>query len=84
MQLNLVLRKVPARIPRARVQMLEKLASLRKEWEVVAGKESLLDLTASTGLILLDIAIHLELTAEERSIFLGQRLEGEVATVIEA
>ena len=84
MQFDLVLKKVPARTQRTRVQMLEKLASLRKEWEATAGTDSLLDITTSTGLILLDIATHLELNAEERLIFLGQRLEREIATVIEA
>jgi len=64
--------------------MLEKLASLRKEWEATPGTDSLLDITTSTGLILLDIATHLELNAEERLIFLEQRLEREVTTVIEA
>ena len=84
MQFDLVLKKAPVRTSRARVQMLEKLASLRKEWEAAAGNDSLLDITTSTGLILLDIATHLELNAEERLIFLGQRLEGDIATVIEA
>ena len=84
MQFDLVLKKAPVRTSRARAQMLEKLASLRKEWEATAGTDSLLDITTSTGLILLDIATHLELNAEERLIFLGQRLEREIATVIEA
>ena len=84
MQFDLVLKKAPVRTSWARAQMLEKLASLRKEWEATAGTDSLLDITTSTGLILLDIATHLELNAEERLIFLGQRLEREIATVIEA
>lgn len=83
MQFDLELKQIPARMPQARVQMLEKLASLRKEWEVAAGNNSLLDITASTGLILLDIATHLELSTDERLIFLGQRLEREIATKIE-
>lgn len=84
MQFDLVLKKAPVRTSRARAQMLEKLASLRKEWEATVGTDSLLDITTSTGLILLDIATHLELNAEERLIFLGQRLEREITTVIEA
>jgi len=84
MQFDLVLKKAPVRTSRARVQMLEKLASLRKEWEATAGTDSLLEITTSTGFILLDIATHLELNAEERLIFLEQRLEREITTVIEA
>lgn len=64
-------------------QVLESLSTLRQEWELAAGEDGLLDVTASVGLMLLDIAIKLGLTPEERSAFLGARLNQDVTTLIE-
>ena len=60
-----------------RDSLLEKLAVLRKEWEAAAEGDSLVDVSASVGLMLLDIATQLGLTPEERVLFLGARLDQE-------
>jgi hypothetical protein len=64
-------------------QVLENLSKLRQEWEVAAGEDGLLDVTASVGLMLLDIATKLGLTPEERSAFLGAHLNQDVASAID-
>ncbi len=80
MQFDLALQKAPAvRIPQAQSKCLKNSLPCVKEWEAAAGTDSLLDVTASTGLILLGYCQHLELTAEERSIFLGNDLNREIA-----
>ena len=66
-----------------RDRLLEDLATLRADWEDAAGCESLLDISASVGLMLLDIATNLEMTPAERAFFLGVRLEQEAASILE-
>ncbi|GAB4416736.1 MAG: hypothetical protein Kow002_02760 [Anaerolineales bacterium] len=63
--------------------MLEKLSMLRQEWEAAAGADSLLNVTASVGMLLLDMTNALGLTPEERSIVLGSRLNHEAFALIE-
>lgn len=84
MQFDLTLFKVPSRVNRACVQSFDKLSALRKELEAAAGEDSLLDISASVGLMLLDIATHLRLTAVERLVLLCQRLDKEVAQFVDA
>jgi hypothetical protein len=61
-----------------RMKAVQKLAKFRQEWEEIASGESLLAVTASVGLVLSDIADRLELSPQERYVFLGKSLLSEV------
>ena len=61
-----------------RTRMILALSRFREEWQEVAGGGSLLKIESSVGLILADIADKLELTPQERHVFLGGRLINEV------
>jgi hypothetical protein len=54
------------------------LAEIRKEWQQATRGGSLLKVETPVGLLLADIADKLELTSEERHVFLGGRLINEV------
>lgn len=77
MDVQISLPDLPVATIPARNGWLENLASLRQEWEEAASGDSLLDVTASVGLMLLDIATKLGLTPDERLYFLGHRLGKE-------
>jgi hypothetical protein len=62
--------------------VLENLAALRQEWEAAVGGDSLLDVTGSVGLMLLDVATKLGLTPEERAFFLGAQLDQEASSIL--
>ena len=51
--------------------------SLRLEWETAADGGSLINVSASVGLLLFDFTTKLGLTPEEQSIVLGGRLYNE-------
>ena len=74
---------VPFVTSHARDSLLEKLAVLRKEWEAAAEGDSLVDVSASVGLMLRDIATHFGLTPEERVLFLGARLDQEAIALLQ-
>jgi hypothetical protein len=57
---------------------VQELAKFRHEWEEIAEGKNLLDVTASVGLLLADVADRLELTPQERYVFLGKMLTMEV------
>jgi hypothetical protein len=61
-----------------RLSVLENLASLRKEWEGAAEGSSLIDLSASVGLLLFDVTSRLGMSADEQTIVLGRKLYREV------
>jgi hypothetical protein len=61
-----------------RVVVLENLSVLRLEWEAAADGGSLINVSASVGLLLFDFTTKLGLTPEEQSIVLGGRLFNEV------
>ena len=61
-----------------RTRLILALAELRKEWQQAANGGSLLKVETPVGLILADIADRLELTLQERYVFLGGRLINEV------
>lgn len=61
-------------VPTYRSMALQSLAKFRREWEEIAEGESLLDVSASVGLVLADVANYLELTPQERYVFLGKML----------
>lgn len=62
--------------------LLESLVVLRKEWEKAAGEDNLLDISASVGLMLVDIATRLNMTPSERTLFLGEQLNQEAALLL--
>lgn len=82
MSLQIAFPNIPAVTLPVRVELLENLAALRQEWEAAAGCDSLLDVTASVGLMLLDVSTKLRLTPEERTFFLGAELDKEAATLL--
>ena len=66
-----------------RTRMVHALASLRQEWQEAVGG-SLLKVETPVGLLLADIAEKLELSSQERHIFLGGKLANEVDAYKEA
>lgn len=68
---------------RERTRMVLALASLREEWQQIAQGGSLLKLETPVGLLLADIAEKLELTAQERHVVLGGKLQNEVDAFME-
>ena len=60
-----------------RVAVLPALSALRRDWEVAAEGESLIQVNAPVGLLLLDIATNLGLTQEQQELVLGARLYQE-------
>lgn len=77
MTVQFTLSDLPVATGSGRPGWLDALAGLREEWEDAAEGESLLDMNASVGLMLLDIATKLGLTPAERLFFLGSRLDAE-------
>jgi hypothetical protein len=73
--------ETPAFVISRQPRVLEGLCALREEWEAAVEGSSLLDVTASVGLLLFDVATKLRLTPEERSFFLGARLTDEVTAL---
>lgn len=63
---------------RERTRLVLALAELRQEWQEAARGASLLKIEAPVGLLLSDIADRLELTSQERHVFLGGKLINEV------
>ena len=64
--------------PSDRTRMILALAEFREEWQQAIKGGSLLKVETAVGLLLADIADRLELTSQERHIFLGGRLINEV------
>lgn len=72
-----VTREAPVIAIPERVEVLENLSVLRLEWEAAADGGSLINVSASVGLLLFDFTTKLGLTPEEQSIVLGSRLYNE-------
>jgi hypothetical protein len=64
--------------PSDRTRLILALAELREEWQQTTKSGSLLKVETPVGLLLADIAERLELTSQERYVFLGGRLINEV------
>ena len=64
--------------PSDRTRLILALARLREEWQQATKGGSLLKVESPVGLLLADIAERLELTSQERHVFLGGRLINEV------
>ena len=69
--------------PPYRAQIVQSLAEIRREWENMAGGESLIEMKASVGLLLEDIADRLQLSSQERYAMLGGKLINEVDCMME-
>ena len=66
-----------------RTRLVLALAEFREEWQKAVGGGSLLKVEAPVGLLLADVADKLELTPQERHVFLGGKLINEVDAVRE-
>jgi hypothetical protein len=60
-------------------QVIRAIARIREEWQDAAGKENLLEVQGSVGLLLLDLALALGFSSPEISESLGE----ELATALE-
>ena len=69
--------------PPYRAQIVQSLAEIRREWEKMVGGESLIEVKASVGLLLEDIADRLQLSTQERYAMLGGKLINEVDCMME-
>ena len=61
-----------------RARFVIALSELREEWQRAIKGGSLLKIETPVGLLLADIADKLELTSQERHVFLGGKLINEV------
>ena len=57
-----------------RALALETLSAFREEWEAVAERGSLIDVSASVGLMLFDLTTRLGMTPQEQAQVLGDQL----------
>ena len=74
MDVQFAVRETPTLALLDRDQALESLSAFRQEWESVAGNGSLIDVSASVGLMLFDFTSRLGLTPEEQVQVLGEQL----------
>ena len=74
MDVQFAVRETPTLALLDRDQALESLSAFRQEWESVAGNGSLIDVSASVGLMLFDFTSRLGLTPEEQVQVLGDKL----------
>ena len=74
MDVQFAVRETPTLALLDRDQALESLSAFRQEWESVAGNGSLIDVSASVGLMLFDFISRLGLTPEEQVQVLGDKL----------
>jgi hypothetical protein len=68
---------------RERTQLVLALADFRKEWQELTNGGSLLKIESPVGLLLNDIADRLQMTTQERYVFLGGKLINEVDAYLE-
>jgi hypothetical protein len=66
-----------------RTRFVLALAELRKTWQETVKGGSLLKVETPVGLLFNDIADRLEMTSQERHVFLGGRLVNEVDAHLE-
>jgi hypothetical protein len=69
--------------PSYRAQMVQALADFRREWQKAAPGKNLVEVEASVGLILTDIADRLGLNPQERYAILGGKLINHVNCIME-
>ena len=69
--------------PSCRTQFVQSLADIRREWQKTVEGKSLVDVKASVGLMLADIADRLQFTSQERHVMLGGKLINQVDCLME-
>ncbi len=69
--------------PSYRAKVVQSLADFRREWQKMADGKRLVEIEASVGLILADIADRLELNPQERHAMLGGKLINQINCVME-
>lgn len=74
MDVQFAVRETPTIALLDRALALETLSAFRQEWESVTGDGSLIDVSASVGLMLFDFTSRLGLTPEEQMQVLGEQL----------
>jgi hypothetical protein len=74
MDVQFAVRETPTLDYLDRTLALEGLSAFRQEWQSVAGSGSLIDVSASVGLMLFDFTRRLGLTPEEQAQVLGDQL----------
>jgi len=74
MDVQYAVRETPTIALLDRALALENLSAFRQEWETVAERESLIDVSASVGLMLFDLTTRLGLTPQEQAHVLGDQL----------
>ncbi len=80
---QLILEGVTDYRPSHRAQVVHALADFRREWQKMVQGKSLVDVQASVGLMLADIADRLELNPQERHAMLGGKLINQINCVME-
>ena len=69
--------------PSYRAQIVQSLADFRREWQKLMDGQNLVDVQASVGLMLADVADRLELGPQERHVMLGGKLINQVNAMME-
>jgi hypothetical protein len=81
--LELDLKGVTDTQPSYRSQIVKSLADFRREWEIHAEGKNLIDIEASVGLMLSDIAERLGFSQQERHVLLGGKLAKQIDSYME-
>ena len=66
-----------------RTRLVQSLADYRREWQKAVAGKSLIEVEASVGLMLVEIAAQLELSSQERHAMLGGKLINEANALME-
>ncbi len=74
MDVQFAVRKTPTLALLDRTLALETISAFRQEWEAVAERGSLIDVSASVGLMFFDLTTRLGLTPQEQAQVLGDQL----------
>jgi len=74
MDVQFAVRATPTLALLDRTLALESLSAFRQEWESVAGNGSLIDVSASVGLMLFDLTTRLGMTPQEQAQVLGDQI----------
>lgn len=74
MDVQFAVRETPTLALLDRTLALETFSAFRQEWEAVADRGSLIDVSASVGLMLFDLTTRLGMTPQEQVQVLGDQL----------
>ena len=68
--------------PKPTTQIISALSTMREEWQQAAQGVSLLEMEANVGLMLADLVNSLGLSAQEKTLVLGQELFAEMQEIL--